>query len=387
MHSLSLILSRLRYFSPTWVFASLNIVIGTWVLYIPYIKQKLAINDAELGVALFFYALGDFVIIPFAPFLIKKFGIGKCTGIGIILFGIAFLFPIQASTYVWLCFALFVVGIFSGITNISMNALVSEIEKEDHVNFMSASHGFFSFGGVLGAGIGSIFLLTFKFPVWHLFTAVAFVIITNLIFMKSYFFQIAYQPEKVKFEHRFKKFKPLLGLACIAVIIMGSEGSIEHWSKLFLLDVAHVANEKLAGFGFVIFSIMMMLGRFFGDGISQKIGSLNIILLGCTLAILGYFLVLTKGIPFVIGGFGLIGLGFSVIVPEIYRLAGNTKGISSSSGISFVSGIGLLGFLGGPVILGLISELAGLKMSFIALFIAVVVALITTFIIKTKNSK
>ena len=386
MRSLFLIVSRLRYFSPAWVFASLNIISGTWVLYIPYVKQKLNISDGQLGIALFFYAFGVFVIIPFVPFLIKKLGIGKSTGFGITLFSIAYLFPIQANSYYWLCFALFITGIFSGITGIAMNALVSEIEKEDKVSFMSASHGFFSFGGVLGAGIGSLLFYVFKLPVWHMFFAVVFVIITNIILMKSYFYQVSYIPETVETDKKLNYFKPLIGLALLAIIVMGSEGAVENWSKLYLLEVIKVLSSKIAGLGFILFSAMMMLGRFLGDGISAKIGSLKIIMLGFIVALVGYSLVLTTNFTIVIIGFGIIGFGFSVIIPEIYRLAGNTVGISSSSGISFVSGIGFLGFLTGPVILGFIAQFAGLKMSFVALLIASMIALITVILIK-QNKK
>jgi len=52
-------------------------MIGTWVLYIPHMKEKLALDDGQLGVALFFYALGTFLSIPTVPYLTKKYGVGR----------------------------------------------------------------------------------------------------------------------------------------------------------------------------------------------------------------------------------------------------------------------------------------------------------------------
>jgi hypothetical protein len=54
-------------------------------------------------------------------------------------------------------------------------------------------------------------------------------------------------------------------------------------------------------------------------------------------------------------GFGLLGFGLSVIIPQIYRLAGKMK-LETSFAISGVSNYWFCGFfLVGPVILGAIS--------------------------------
>ena len=75
----------------------------------------------------------------------------------------------------------------------------------------------------------------------------------------------------------------------------------------------------------------------------------------------------------VIAGFALVGFGLSVIIPELFRLGGKMKGVESSQGISFISGIGFFGFLVGPVLLGFLADVSSLKLSFLALlgFIAV----------------
>lgn len=387
MNSLRLILQDLRYFAPVWVFASINILMGTWVLYIPAVKEKMGLDDGELGIALFCYALGILIIIPFIPKITRRFGAGRYTIVGIVLFSIAFLFPLLASSYVWLCISLFVVGVFSGSTDISMNALVSEIEKQDKVNFMSAAHGFFSLGGAIGAGIGSFLLLGRIAPVTHISLVALFLIVSNLLLAKNYFLVEETQEEASEnTAYKLSKYMPLIALAFIAFGIMASEGAIENWSKLYLLDVIHVESDRLAGFGFVLFSITMTIGRFLGDGISQQLGSKKIIIGGCLIAVLAYLGVLSGYLYLVLAGFGLLGLGLSVIIPELFRMAGKTKEMSPSAGIAFVSGIGFFGFLLGPVVLGLISDFAGLKMSFVALLFVAVIATVLSALRKDTDS-
>ncbi|WP_223148869.1 sugar MFS transporter [Aquimarina sp. RZ0] len=174
MDSLQLILTRLRYFGPAWVFASLNIMVSTWVLYIPQMKTKLGIDDAQLGIALFSFALGTLTMIPVSYRIVNKLGVGKTTFFGIIICSLLFLVPVVMTDYIMLCIALYLVGILACLTDVSMNALVSEIEQEDAIHFMSASHGFFSLGGVIGAGIGSFLINYFNDSLLHMLSVAVF---------------------------------------------------------------------------------------------------------------------------------------------------------------------------------------------------------------------
>lgn len=380
MSSLKLLLSNSYYFSVAWVFCSLNIMIGTWVLYIPHVKEKLSLNDSQIGFALFCLALGILVFLPLVPYITKKVGVGKYTIIGVILFVIAFIGPLLATNYIILCSSLFIVGIFSGTTDVAMNALVSQMEKQDNKNFMSSAHGFFSLGGAIGAILGTFLMVFFSNPLYHMMLIGCGVIIINISLSKHYINITESKISEEKGRFQLKSLSPLLIIAFLAFVIMSSEGAIEHWSTLYLLEVVEISQKNLAGLGFIFFSITMTIGRFFGDGISEKIGSIRIILLGCLVASIGYMCVLLNILIVTVIGFGLVGLGLSVIIPELFRIAGNTKGVSASKGISFVSGIGFIGFLLGPVVLGIISDAYSLKMSFLTLFVLIIFAFIMSYL-------
>lgn len=377
MNSLRLILSNWRYFAPAWVFASLNIMTGTWVLYLPHVKTKFALNDAEIGMALFCLALGLLISIPFIPFLTKKIGVGRSTTVGILIFALLFNLPLAVPSYLTLCASLLVIGVFSGFTDIAMNALVSTIETTEEKHFMSAAHGFFSLGGFIGAGIGSILITRFSNPSWHMFSVSVFIILTNLLLSKYYYSIKEVAIEKKEETDKYKSIPLLLGLAFVGFIIMFNEGAVEHWSNLFLFDIVHV-SESRAGFGFIAFSLCMTIGRFLGDNLSLKYGTINIISYGCIISFFAYFLILSSNFILTVLGFGILGLGLSVIIPEVFRLAGQTEGVPASTGISIVSGIGFVGFLIGPVLLGIISNWTDLVMSFGFLSFSMIFALCLT---------
>ncbi|MEZ2415924.1 MFS transporter [Muriicola sp. E247] len=381
MRSLRLILTNPRYFGPAWAFASLNILFGTWAIYIPLVKEDLGIDKATLGIALFFLSLGVFTVFPVASRIVNFLGVGRATWIGILLLCFTALFPLMANSFITLALALFFFGSANGFLDISMNTLVTEIEKEDQQKFMSASHGFFSLGGVL-AGLGSFLILVFESRMLHMLAAIFLVLSINLIFHKRYRHIKAAPIEKEPF--KLKNFKPLLLLGIVSFVVMGSEGAIVDWSGLFLKEIT-LAPETLWGAGFLGFQVTMTLGRFLGDAISARIGSVKIVALGASIAILGYLFVLLASTYLAIVGFALTGLGFSVIIPELFRIGGNVKGVESSQGVAFIAGTGYSGFLVGPVILGFLAEQFSLNTSFTVLLVAVIAVLGTTLLLKRRK--
>ncbi len=366
------------------MFASINILTGTWVLYLPHIKTKFALNDGQVGLALFCMALGLLLIIPFIPYVNRKVGLGYSTKFGILLFSLSFNLPLIVPSYYALCTSLFLTGLLSGFTDVSMNALVSAIEKKKTKHFMSAAHGFFSLGGFIGAGIGSILMIIFSNPVWHMMLVSVFILFTNGYLSKFYEDIIEEKiTKKISRESKLNNIRPLIGLALVAFIIMFNEGAVEHWSNLFLFDMVNVPEYK-AGFGFIAFSLCMTIGRFLGDDLSNRFGAFKMISGGCMIAFAGYVLILMANFYLAVLGFGILGLGLSVIIPEIFRLAGNTKGVTASVGLSIVSGIGFAGFLSGPVLLGFISNQSNLTWSYAFLAGLIVLALLLT-IFKLKE--
>jgi len=381
MNSLRLIITNKSYFAPALVFATINIIYGTWAIYIPAIKSKLGINEGDLGFAIFCMAVGTLIMILLAPKFINFFGVGKATCYGVFLFIFSFIVPFAAHQFLWLCLGMFTVGLFAGFTDVAMNALVSEIEKRDQIHIMSANHGFFSLGGFLGAGIGGFFLTKDILPINHLLVVIFILLVFNLVFLKNYIKVTSVKLEDNTFN--FSLVTPLIVLGIISFFIMATEGAIVDWSALYLEKVS-LAKLSWLGLGYTVFSATMAMGRFFGDAISKQFGSKPLILGGIFIASLGFVCILLVQPIIALIGFGLVGIGLSVVIPEIFRLAGTFKGLDASLGISFVSGIGFLGFLVGPVLLGYLAEISSLRLSFFALLIFIVISFFTALTLKKR---
>jgi fucose permease len=169
------------------------------------------------------------------------------------------------------------------------------------------------------------------------------------------------------------------------MIMMASEGAIADWSGLYLRKVVEVKPQFL-GLGYAFFSGGMTIGRFLGDALSMRFGSWKLLSVAIVTSLSGFALVLTTNALASFGGFFVIGLGFSVIVPEVYRLASNVKGVRAADGISLIAATSNVGFLVGPVFLGFVAELYNLFVSFVILSIFIFTALVIS-VLKYRNAK
>jgi len=377
MKALSLILRTKGFFAPAFLFLSLNLAVGNWAVGIPQIKSKIGFTESELGIAILCFGLGTFVMLFTAPKLVQKFGLAQICLVSVIGVCLGIILLFMTSDYLVLCFFLFILGNFTGLIDIGMNTLVSQVEQDYEVNIMSASHGFFSFGGVVSGGLGALCLSQFKIvPLWYVVGISIVLIILNVYLYRYYRHIDVEKTESKKFD--FSYVKPLFLLLIVGFICMGAEGAVADWSALYL---KHVANAKPMwfAFGFLSFSVFMTLGRFYGDKLSDNYGSYKVLYIGLLVSLFGYVSVLLTSTFWSILGFGLIGLGLSVVIPELFRISGQYQKLEKSRAISLVAGAGYIGFLIGPVLYGFIAEATDLWWSFLSMLIIVFLVLIMIF--------
>jgi MFS family permease len=388
MLNLKIIFSSKKYFAAAQLFLALSLLFGTWVIYIPSITLKIGLSKGNLGIVLLFGAIGALFSLPFGKIMISKIGEGKLALISVLLYSFSIIGNFLSSSFFTLCISLFFNGFTSGFLQISINSIVSSLEKEENVAIMSSCHGFFSLGGLIASGLGTMLLILIGHPLLHISLIVSLIIILQLLFGKSYL-NLKKEIKKDHWEKNFNKSaikSPILwGLAIVALCVMVTEGAIADWSGLYLRDVV-MTSPNLVGLGYAGFSVAMTLGRFMGDYFTTRFGSWQVIIAGFLISTIGFILVLTSTALITLSGFLLIGFGFSSIVPEIYRLSSNIKKVSPSSGIAFMAGAGYFGFLAGPVVLGGIAQRSGLKISFYILLLLVIMGSIVSFLIHNNKS-
>ena len=376
MSSIRIFYQNKKYFASAFLYTCFSLIFSTWVTYIPHIADKLDISEGQIGNAIFFAAFGAFFMIRICRHFIDRVGVGRYAYFALISYCIAFFGPFLSHNYTSLCISLFIFGMAGSSFAISLNSLTATIEKQDKIYVMSASHGFWSIGGMIGAATGSFIAALIHNPLLHISLLVLIILTIETILKRHYYQRKGEHIEIVK--RRKAQFKPLIFIALIGLVIMVSEGAVADWSALYLKKIIHL-DLKFIGFGYSAFAMAMMIGRFSGDSLSRKFGSWKLITLAVILGMTGFFLVLVINPVFSILGFFVVGLGFSVIVPEVYRLASNVEGVRTADAVSFVAATTNIGFMLGPVVLGYVAELKSLHLSFMVLTAFVSLAFFISF--------
>ena len=352
-------------------FLAIALGFGAWVTRLPEIKASLAISEAELGTALFFMPLGLVSLMPFYSKIINKLGERKTIVISLIFFLLCIIWMSVVSSHIELMVSLYLMGLGLGLTDVSMNAVAVETEKQKGRVIMSACHGFFSVGGMFGAFMAAGFI-TFNVALWVQSVIISILLFVLLLIVKKHLVETHEKVESKGFQLPQKR---VLILAVICFCIFMSEGGITDWSTIYLRDTL-IASGQLSGFGFAGFSLLMAIGRFNGDNWILKFGAKKLVVAGAFLAIAGLGLTIVKDVYLAILGFSLAGFGYSVIVPTMFSASARVDGVPPNQGIASVASAGYVGLLVGPVLIGFIAEGYGLANGFFFLLLLTATSLL-----------
>ncbi len=365
---------KLAEYATKALFFVCGLAFASWASRIPEIKEKLNLNDAEFGSVLFAMPIGSLMALPLAGFAVDKFGSRRIMLLAccFYLFAMPFL---GLANFGWqLAIALFFFGFGGDLLNISMNVQAVGVEKAQNRSFMNFFHAVFSVGFMVGAALGGLFAKINIAPIYHLGTIALIVISTGLL---SYNILLKQDEKPTEPQPLFAwpdKSLMVLGIICLCAML--AEGAMADWSVIYYKKVLNNPNGFVTA-GFTAFSVAMVIGRFLGDNILEKIGLAKLLLINSLLLVLGMTVALGITNPVVvIIGFSITGLGLSTIVPLIYSEAGHSKTMSSGVALAAITTVGMFGFLLGPVIIGYISEYTSLR---IALSLLVVLGLVSAW--------
>jgi len=342
-----------------------SLLLGIWVAALPAIKLRLGFTDGSLGLSLLLAPLGALTGVLVSSKIFSKVPVGKWLVAGNIIICILYTAQVTATRRPVFWLVLFATGFIGLCNGVSVNAVIDTIEKKYQRRIMSSCHGMYSLGGGVSAGLAAIFYSLHLAAAYQI-VLMAVSIIVIVLFLKPHLF--TYTARIHSGSSLAAPPASILGLAFICFVTFMGEGSIADWSAIYLKESLH-STAALASLGFAGFSVMMAFGRLNGDALVPKTGPKKIVIAGSLIAAGGFLLALA--LPYkitAVAGFTLVGLGFSCIVPILFSAAANVPGVSPAMGIASITSGGLIGFLFGPSLIGLLSEklnlAAGLSLVF-----------------------
>lgn len=254
-----------------------------------------------------------------------------------------------------------------------MNTQAVDVETAYRRPVMVSFHALFSLGGMIGSAMGGVAAAARIDPFTHLalaglLLAVAVVFATRRLLPDLPGAVLARSRARVAMT-------PLLGLAVIAFCVLVGEGAMADWTAVYL---THLTGPGSAAAGYASFSLAMAGGRFAGDRLRGRLGSVALVRWGGLIAAAGLGAGLLSGdVKGALIGFACAGAGFSKIFPITCSAAGRKAGVNAQAGVATVTGFGYLGFVSGPPLIGLFAQMSSLRT---ALGLVVILSAVTALL-------
>ena len=376
---------RIRYAVLSFFLAQ-GLCFSSWASRIPDVKAMFDVYDVFYwGLVLFLIPVGKFVAIPLAGFLVSR--LGSRIMVQASVFGYALsLFLIGAVSSIYALGAcLFFFGVFWNMCDISLNTQGIVIERLFGRTIMASFHGGWSLAACLGAVIGFFVIMAGVPPFIH-FSVSALLILLIILCGRRYLQDDRvrqFEEVEVKEEKGQKETPALLsfirkpeliliqfGLAGLFGLIV--ESAMFDWSGLYFESVLQV--PKSLQIGFLVFMVMMTVGRFLANWAYGRLGKQRVLQLAGAFIFIGFFVSALLGGVFdnmilkvVVNslGFMLVGLGISCVVPTIYSLVGAKSHTPVGIALTILSSISFVGSLVAPVLIGAISKAFDLEYAYL----------------------
>ena len=346
---------------PAIAFVVVGLFWGCFAAYVPEVKERLGVNDATFGLLLLCNAVGLVSAMFLAPRLDRILG-ARGMQISSILFAVTFLLPGFAPNLLTFGISMAIVGAASGLADVLMNARVSELEQLHSRPLMNANHAMFSVGYAMAAFASGYARELYVEPgIAFSYVAVIVLVLSIFLYMPVWN-NFSSEPERAGYP-----FGPIVICGLIVLVAFMIEATVEIWSALHIERTLH-GRAAEGALGPAVLGITMAVGRFSGQAFSQMFSDTKVIIFATLVATSGAVVAALATAPsWAYFGFGILGLGVSVIGPLGLALVG--KSVDNHLRTEAISRVALMGFSGfflAPTLMGLVSEFHGLRVAFLS---------------------
>ena len=353
---------------------------ASWAPLVPVLRGRLAIADDLLGVLLLCIGIGSLLVMPVAGVLAERIGCRRVLIVSAVLYAASLLSICFVSSFWMAVPVIFFFGSLMGCVDVVMNIAAVIVEQGIGRRIMSGMHGFWSLGGFVGAGLYGVWVGLAGLTAFQstLIAAVLMLALTAVFGRHLIPYGGGGGGSLIAIPRGIVAF-----VGVTAFIAFLSEGAVMDWSGVYLTTVRGM-DLSLAGMGFSVFSGAMLLMRFLGDHVIQRVGQFPVAVGGALLAFVGILLVMFAPLNTLLYlGFFAIGIGSANIVPVFFSLMGRQSVMPVGTAVSAVSTMGYLGILAGPAAIGFVSAQTNLMTAFgMIAALCIVQALVGFYIFK-----
>jgi len=340
--------------------------IGMWLVHLPNVEHNIGVPHSVLGLLLLVLGGAALIGMQVVGPLVDKYGPRRIAPAALGAFGLALVVPGWMTSWWGLGLVLIVVGFANGALDVSMNAHAVVVERGYGRPIMATFHAMWSIGGAFAALIGAA-VLNANVPTGLTLTVTGLLCAAVSVVAARFTMDADHHgktEETVVVEAKPASKGLVWILGGLAFALMLAEGVANDWAALELKGVLN-ASASEAALGYGSFAVAMTVGRFATDRVAAVIGATRIVRYGAAIAAIGLALAaLAPWIPLALAGYALFGIGLSGGVPQLFTAAGNLDHRSSGALMARVVGLGYVGLLAGPAVIGGLTRLMPLNVAF-----------------------
>ncbi|MCD0448278.1 MFS transporter [Actinocorallia sp. API 0066] len=334
-------------------FALAGLLSGVWVVRMPALRDTFGLSAGTIGVVLLTWGLAAIIAMQGLRGLIARTGSRAVLRISTPLTAASFALLGLMPSFGTLLVAVALFGMAFGVTDVSMNAQGSVVERAARRPVLNFMHAGWCVGAMTGGLIGAATAaLGLSFGAAVLTTGLAALPLA-LLLAGTY---LPDPPVAVTAGARRGLPGVVYLIGAIAFLAFMAEGAVADWSGLLLHDDLG-ASQAVAALAYPAFEAAMLVGRLAGDRFRTRFGSRLLITGAGVGTFVGMLTVLlAPTVPLALAGFFLTGLMVCVIVPTTISLAGTAAPGQAAAAVTQVGAMGYGGLLLGPVVIGAIAE-------------------------------
>jgi len=346
---------------------------------LPEIKADLGLSNALLGAAVASFSAGALAAGPTAAALIRRFHSARvCLATTVILAGFIVVAACAPSP-VMLAGALFVAGAADAVTDVAQNVNALRLQRQYGRSIINSLHAVWAVGAVVGGLMAAAAIAVHLPRSVHLGASAALFCVVAAV---AYPF-LLHGPDHD--DHPARRagdatagpavYVALFALVGIAIAGATVEDAGSSWATLYLRDTLGAAGP-VAAFGYVALVGCMCVGRLVGDRLVDRFGERAVLRAGALVTAAGMGAALAvPSVPGTIAGFGAAGLGVATAIPAAMRAADDLPGLRAGTGLTVLTWLMRVGFLGAPLLVGVVADSAGLRVGLLSVVVAGLVLL------------
>ncbi len=357
-------LATLAYARPAMAaFAAMGVLWGTFAAVLPDLKVMLGVDEAQLGLLIFFTPIAAISAMLVAPAFGAALG-RAALPLAVALMALGFALPGQASVLWLFPVAMACAGAATGLTDVLMNARVAAMETGRGIHLMNLAHAVYSFGYAGGAILTGAMRGAGWGPGWVMGTMAAIGLLCALATLE--------RDGRIEGLRKPKDgsapplgMVPIIGGGIVLIAYM-TENAAENWSALHIEETLGGTPTEGA-FGPAALALTMGFARLGGQWLAGRVNPFTLMRTGAIIAAIGAFVASqAEGPAMAYVGFIVMGVGASVLAPTAFSLVGQmSEPQARARAVARATQLGYFGYFFGPPLLGVIAGAFGLRMAFV----------------------